>query len=402
MVRPVDKNKETTRDPVEISETQAIKYAEEFSSLYWAEKKKRQELESAHAELKKLYAELDKLRQKLKAENEFFIEEYKNDQFSGNIIGQSPAFMNALEQIDSIAKRDVTVLIQGETGSGKELFAKEIHQRSLRSHRPIIKVNCGAIPNSLFESEFFGHKKGSFTGAVKDRIGRFQLADEGTLFLDEVGEIPLDLQVKLLRVLQEGQFEQVGDDVTKEINVRIVAATNRDLLEEVKKGNFREDLYYRLNVIPIQAPSLRERKEDIKLLAEYFLKQVCNQFKIQPLEITNQNIQQLENYDWPGNIRELQSIIQRAILIHTDGPLQFNFPQKKETDPPENKTKNNPQTKDNSAKKEDVKNLDKATILSTLEKTNWKVFGPRGAGEILGVPPANLAYRIKKLGLKKP
>ncbi len=398
----MDKKKETTKDPAEISEIQAIKYAEEFSSLYWAEKKKRQELENAHAELKELYSELDKLRQKLKAENEFFIEEYKNDQFSGNIIGKSLALKNTFDQINSIAKKDVTVLIQGETGSGKELFAKEIHQRSLRNHRPIIKVNCGAIPDSLFESEFFGHKKGAFTGAIKDRIGRFQLADEGTLFLDEVGEIPLDLQVKLLRVLQEGQFEQVGDDITKEINVRIVAATNRNLLEEVKKGNFREDLYYRLNVIPIHVPSLRERAGDIKLLAEYFLNETCNQFKIPPPQMSDQNIQQLENYDWPGNIRELQSVIQRAILIHTEGPLQFNFPQTKELHTHKNKTENDLCTKDNLTKKEDVKNLDKATLLSTLEKTNWKIFGPRGAGEILGIPPANLAYRIKKLGLKKP
>ncbi len=398
----MDKKKETTRDPTEISEIQAIKYAEEFSSLYWAEKKKREELESAHIELKKLYSELDKLRQKLKAENEFFIEEYKNDQFSGNIIGKSQALKNTLDQINSIAKKDVTVLIQGETGSGKELFAKEIHQRSLRNHRPIIKVNCGAIPNSLFESEFFGHKKGSFTGAIKDRIGRFQLADEGTLFLDEVGEIPLDLQVKLLRVLQEGQFEQVGDDITKEINVRIVAATNRNLLEEVKKGNFREDLFYRLNVIPIYAPPLRERIGDIKLLAEYFINETCNQFKIQLPQITEQNIQQLENYDWPGNIRELQSVIQRAVLIHTSGSLQFNFPQTKEPNTPKNKIETTFDAKDNSLPKKDVKSLDKTTLLSTLEKTNWKVFGPRGAGELLGIPPANLAYRIKKLGLKKP
>jgi len=398
----VDKNKEPITDPAEMSEVQAIKYAEEFSSLYWAEKKKRQELESAHAELKNLYEELDKLRQKLKAENEFFIEEYKNDQFSGNIVGQSPALKNVLEQIDSIAKRNVTVLIQGETGTGKELLAKEIHQRSLRSHRSIIKVNCGAIPNSLFESEFFGHKKGSFTGAIKDRIGRFQLADEGTLFLDEVGEIPLDLQVKLLRVLQEGQFEQVGDDITKEIDVRIVAATNRDLLEEVKKGTFREDLYYRLNVIPIQAPPLRERTGDIKLLADYFLNQICDQFNIRPIKITDQNIQQLENYDWPGNIRELQSVIQRAVLIHTEGPLQFNIPLRKTLIPSKNKTDNELSTTENLSRKENVKDLDKAALITALEKTNWKIFGPRGAGELLGIPAANLAYRIKKLGLKKP
>ncbi len=398
----MDKNKEPITDPAEMSEVQAIKYAEEFSSLYWAEKKKRQELESAHAELKNLYEELDKLRQKLKAENEFFIEEYKNDQFSGNIVGQSPALKNVLEQIDSIAKRNVTVLIQGETGTGKELLAKEIHQRSLRSHRSIIKVNCGAIPNSLFESEFFGHKKGSFTGAIKDRIGRFQLADEGTLFLDEVGEIPLDLQVKLLRVLQEGQFEQVGDDITKEIDVRIVAATNRDLLEEVKKGTFREDLYYRLNVIPIQAPPLRERTGDIKLLADYFLNQICDQFNIRPIKITDQNIQQLENYDWPGNIRELQSVIQRAVLIHTEGPLQFNIPLRKTLIPSKNKTDNELSTTENLSRKENVKDLDKAALITALEKTNWKIFGPRGAGELLGIPAANLAYRIKKLGLKKP
>ncbi|MGV7222209.1 MAG: sigma-54 interaction domain-containing protein [Nitrospinales bacterium] len=384
----------------EISEIQAIKYASEFSDLYWAEKKKRQQLESAHEELKLLYAELDELRQKLKNENEFLVQEIEKELCFGSVIGESPALTRVLKQVDSVAKKNVTVLIQGETGTGKELIAREIHQRSHRNDKPIIKVNCGAIPDTLFESEFFGHKKGAFTGAVKDRIGRFQLADGGTLFLDEVGEIPLDLQSKLLRVLQEGQFEQVGDDVTKEIDVRVVTATNRDLKEEVKEGRFREDLFYRLNVVPVVVPPLRERVEDIPLLANHFVTQACRQFNMPAMIITDENIQALQQYEWPGNIRELQNVVQRAVITASNNSLSFDSiqpsTQNSEDIPPcpDEKTSGNLQVNSHQ--------LGKEAILAALKKTNWKVFGPRGAGELLKIAPANLSYRIKKLGLKKP
>ncbi len=256
------------------------------------------------AELTEANLQLDELRKQLELENAYLREEIKSEFSFGHIVGESAVIKDLCETIQLVAQTDSTVLIEGETGTGKELVARTLHEQSIRKKHSLVKVNCGGIPHELFESEFFGHLKGAFTGAIKDRIGRFKLADGGTLFLDEVGEIPLDLQSKLLRVLQEGQFEPVGGEETKEVDVRIIAATNRDLKEEVRCKRFREDLYYRLSVVPIYVAPLRERVEDIEILANHFLNEICKRLNKKSVTLTKENIEQLIGYDWPGNLRE--------------------------------------------------------------------------------------------------
>src|SRR6267154_5581815 len=225
-----------------------------------------------------------------------------------------------------VAPTDATVLIQGESGTGKELVAREIHQRSRRSQQPLIRVNCASVPRELYESEFFGHAKGAFTGAIRDRAGRFEAADDGTLFLDEVGEIPPELQSKLLRVLQEKQYERVGEEATRTINGRLLAASNRDLKAEVAAGRFRQDLYYRLNVFAIEVAPLRQHKDDIPLLAAHFLEQAARRLKVPLPKLTQAHLHQLHNYDWPGNVREMQNLIERALILAQRGPLRFDLP----------------------------------------------------------------------------
>ncbi|MBC8285009.1 MAG: sigma 54-interacting transcriptional regulator, partial [Nitrospinae bacterium] len=309
--------------PVEISvnfvEFDGKEYAVGFGRDMSARKKMEEERACA-------FNEIESLKKQLELENEYLSEERVELQSFGGIIGQSHSLQNILQQIDMVASTDANVLIFGESGTGKELIANEIHKRSPRSSRPLIRVNCASIPRDLYESEFFGHVKGAFTGAVKDRVGRFELADEGTLFLDEVGEIPLDLQSKLLRVLQEGTFERVGDEKTFKANVRIIAATNKNLKNEVVKGNFREDLFYRLNVFPLEVPPLRERKMDIPLLVVHFLKRAEIKFNRSGIKLSKSNLIQLENYSWPGNIRELQNVVERAVIISRSGRLIFDLP----------------------------------------------------------------------------
>jgi PAS domain S-box-containing protein len=333
--------------------------------------------------------------EKLEMENVYLRDEFKTELSFGDIIGRSPSLIKALEEIRLVADSDSSVLILGETGTGKELVARAIHQSSPRHKQPLVKVNCGSVSRELFESEFFGHLKGAFTGAIKDRPGRFQLADKGTLFLDEISEIPIDLQSKLLRVLQEQQFEHVGEDITRSVDVRIIAATNRNLEEEVKNGRFREDLFYRLNVFPIVIPPLRDRKEDIGLLANYFAEDVCRRLNKKLVPLTDDNLQSLTEYDWPGNIRELQNIIERAIIISKGEPLHFDLvpfivSSSKETSIP-----------DSVLSESEEKYRQKENLLAALEKTNWKIYGKGGAAELLGLTPQTLAYRIKKLCLKK-
>ncbi len=269
--------------------------------------------------------EIDFLKRRLEQENEYLREEVRQSTAFGDLLGQSPALQAVTRQIELVAPTDSAVLILGESGTGKEVVAREIHRHSRRSDRPLIKVNCAAIPRELYESEFFGHAKGSFTGALRDRIGRFELADQGTLFLDEIGEIPLDLQSKLLRVLQEGELERIGEERTRRVNVRIIAATNRNLKSEAEAGRFRQDLYYRLSVFPMELPPLRKRIEDIPLLAEHFLARYARQLGRKPIRLTLSNIQDLQKYDWPGNIRELQHVLERACIIATDGRLKFDL-----------------------------------------------------------------------------
>ena len=287
---------------------------------------RNRELTEANLQLRRALEEIDKLRQSLESENAYLREEVREASGSTEILGNSHSIRRVLEQVEMVAPTDATVLVSGETGVGKELIARAIHERSPRRGHPLIKVNCTAIPRELFESEFFGHVRGAFTGAMRDRIGRFQLADGGTLFLDEVGDLPPEMQPKLLRVLQEGEFERVGDEQTRRANVRIIAASNRDLRKAVREGRFREDLYYRLSVFPIEVPPLRERKEDIPVLAKYFFESACRRFKRTGLVLSEGQLQQLLDYDWPGNIRELQNVIDRAVIGARDGSFRFDLP----------------------------------------------------------------------------
>ena len=345
------------------------------------------------------YEEIGKLKACLEQENRFLQEEIET-QRSDEIVGESPAIKDLLEQVELVARTDASVLILGESGTGKELVAREIHKRSRRSHGPMIKVNCASVPRELYESEFFGHAKGAFTGATRDRSGRFELADGGTLFLDEVGEIPLELQSKLLRVLQDGQFERVGGESTRTVDVRIVAATNRDLRSEVGQGRFREDLFYRLNVFPIDVGPLRDRKEDIPLLATRFLEMACRRMNRAPCSLSEENLQQLQSYDWPGNVRELQNGIERALILSRSGSPVIEAPtlrdSKSRTTASESRSAVEIRTY------EDLKRLEKETVSAALEKANGKVHGAGGAAELMGVKPSTLFSRIKAMGIERP
>jgi DNA-binding NtrC family response regulator len=326
--------------------------------------------------------------------------ETKND--SADVVGESRALRAALGRIQMVAPTDSTVLIQGETGTGKEVLAKEIHRRSRRADKPLIRVNCASIPKELYESEFFGHVKGAFTGAFKDRTGRFEAADGGTLFLDEIGEIPLDLQSKLLRALQEKQYERVGDDRTRKVDVRIVAATNRDLRAEVAAGRFREDLYYRLNVFPLEVAPLRDRLDDIPLLAKHFAAQAAKDMNCRPARLTPAGMAALQNYDWPGNIRELRNVIERAVILARGGALEFDLPI---TAKAAAQASPAPLSEDEDEREfltePEMQRKERDNLLVVLEKTGWKIKGADGAAELLGVKPTTLLSRIKKMGLRK-
>jgi len=344
--------------------------------------------------------ELERLKEKLELENAYLQEEIREEYNYQEIVGRSAALRKTIQNIELVAPTDAAVLIVGESGTGKELIARAIHQSSDRRDRPLIRVNCAAVPRELFESEFFGHVKGAFTGAVRDRAGRFELADGGTLFLDEVGEIPLELQSKLLRVLQESQFERVGSDRTLSVDVRIIAATNRELAAEAGAGRFREDLYFRLNVFPITSVPLRQRPEDIPLLASHFLASACRRFAREGLRLTQADIQRLQAYDWPGNVRELENLLERAVIISRDNQLRLELPDV-ETLPtvsvaPQTERPRELMTEDQKRQR------DREMILQALAASGGKVFGPDGAAALLGVKPTTLASRIKRWGIKKP
>ncbi len=359
--------------------------------------RKKSEEERAHS-----YKEICRLRNQLELENEYLQEEVSELRTFGDFVGKSPALQNIVRQIEMVAPTDASVLITGESGTGKELIAHAMHTRSDRSARRMIRVNCASIPRELYESEFFGHVRGAFTGAVKDRSGRFELAHEGTLFLDEVGEIPLELQSKLLRVLQEGTFERVGDERTRISDVRIIAATNRDLKREVEEGRFREDLYYRLNVFPIEVPPLRKRKEDIPLLAAHFLELTAKKLKHPKPKLSQANMNQLQNYSWPGNVRELQNVIERAIITSQSNKLHFDLPagQSAQGDPSPGRGTTVTEEHPRVLTFEEIKQLDRNNLLAALKQTGGKVFGKNGAAELLDTRPTTLASRIKRLGLK--
>ena len=348
------------------------------------------------------FEEIERLKAQLELENTFLKEEVLEAQNFGEIVGQSPAIANLVQQIELVAPTDATVLISGESGTGKELVAREIHRRSQRQDHPLVRVNCASIPKDLYESEFFGHAKGAFTGAMKDRAGRFQAADGGTLFLDEVGEIPLEMQSKLLRVIQEGEYERVGEETTRKVNVRIIAATNRKLAQEVEARRFRQDLYYRLNVFPIEVAPLRNRKEDIPPLAGMFMAQVRKKLNCTGRDLTQAEVVKLQNYHWPGNVRELQNIIERAVISSRCGSVKFDLhlPQASGASlkTPIKKNSGNP---GEILTEEDIRLQEKANIEAALHKTGWKIYGPGGAAELLGLKPTTLLSRIKKMGIEK-
>lgn len=320
--------------------------------------------------------------------------ELKLSQDFGDIIGQSQALQEILNQIAQMAETDCTALIMGETGTGKELIARAIHERSHRHDKPLIKVNCATIPKDLFESEFFGHEKGAFTGATAKRIGRFELANGGTLFLDEAGELPLDIQAKLLRVLQEGEFERVGATTTQKVDVRIIAATNRDLLQEVTNKQFREDLYYRLNVFPLRIPPLRERENDIPFLIQHFLKKYADKYGKTIQSISEPFMQHLCEYPWPGNIRELENVIERAVITSKGKELHMEEWLHKPTTAPHSSVSSDSTI-------QTIEEIERAHILHVLEATNWRVSGDQGAAQLLGLNRTTLEARMKKLGISR-
>ena len=315
--------------------------------------------------------------------------EWKDRRFE-QIIGNSPALEAVLEQVERVAPTGSTVLIQGETGTGKELIAHAIHSISPRCGRPFVTLNCAAIPLDLLESELFGHEKGAFTGAIAQKTGRFELADKGTLFLDEVGDIPLSLQPKLLRVLQEQEFEPLGSARTHKVDVRLVAATHRDLTEMVKQGEFRSDLYYRLNVFPVLLPPLRARREDIPCLVTHFVEMFACRMAKQIEHVPATTMSAFSLYDWPGNVRELQNLIERAVILANDGVLPNPLPPVATQDvaiPSSGTT---------------LRDSERAVILQTLERVGWVIGGPKGAATKLGVKRTTLIHKMQKLGISRP
>ena len=360
------------------------------------------ERNKAERELRQALAENASLRDELERERDYLREEVNVAMNFGRIIGRSSALKHMLAQVEAVARTPVSVLILGESGVGKELVAHAIHARSGREDAPLVKVNCASIPKELFESEFFGHVKGAFTGAHRDRVGRFQLADGGTIFLDEVGEIPLELQGKLLRVLQESEFERVGDDVTRSVDTRVIAATNRNLEKLVLDGDFREDLFYRISVFPIEVPPLRKRPDDVVQLAQHFLEQTCTDFGRKSLHLTKAQANALEAYDWPGNVRELKNVIERAVILTKGETLRLDLSMPATLQSSTNAGVQAPSKHGDLMTEDQMRDLQKQNLRKALEQSNWRVSGKEGAAALLGIRPTTLSDRIKSFGLKKP
>jgi PAS domain S-box-containing protein len=356
----------------------------------------------AERQLRAAFEENARLRDELERERDYLREEVQVSMNFGRIIGESAALKQMLARIEAVAQTSASVLIEGESGVGKELVAHVIHARSPRSSGPLVKVNCASIPHELFESEFFGHVKGAFTGAHRDRVGRFQLADGGTIFLDEVGEIPLDLQSKLLRVLQESEYERVGDDRTHTVDVRVVAATNRDLEKAVADGTFREDLFYRLSVFPIEVPPLRARSEDVIQIASHFLERTCQEFGHRPLALSKQQAALLKRYDWPGNVRELKNVIERAVILSRGKVLRLDLAMSDILNAPSTAVPEAEEASPQLLTEGQLRALERKNTLLALELAQWRVSGPNGAAKLLGVKPTTLTDRVKKLALRKP
>jgi transcriptional regulator with GAF, ATPase, and Fis domain len=345
---------------------------------------KRKEHEES---LKKAFLEIQRLKQQIEADYVYLRDELTLEHNFEEIIGRGDAITSVLYKVEQVAPTDASVLITGETGTGKELIARAIHHASRRSSRPLIKVNCATLTPSLIESELFGHEKGAFTGADKRRVGRFELADGASLFLDEIGELPMELQPKLLRVLQEGEFERLGGSRTLRVDVRIITATNRNLEKRVEEGKFRSDLWYRLNSFPIALPPLRERQEDIPLFVNHFVNKYCHKVGKKFDKIPKKEIEQLTRYSWPGNIRELDNIISRAVITSKEGSLQVQIPETRQPAHFEQKS---------------FREMEKAFLLQTLEDSGWKIEGRRGAAQRLNLKPSTFRNKMKKLNIDRP
>jgi PAS domain S-box-containing protein len=372
----------------------------------------------AEASLKLAYEEIARLKEELERERDYLREEVRVSMNFGRFVGGSPALGGMLARIDAVADTPANVLIIGETGTGKELVAHAIHARSGRADAPLVKVNCASIPDELFESEFFGHVRGAFTGAHRDRVGRFQLADGGTIFLDEVGEIPIELQGKLLRVIQERQFERVGDDTTRSVDVRVIAATNKDLEKAVEAGQFREDLYYRLSVFPVQVPPLRRRADDVIQLAVHFLDQVCREFGRPTPVLTQGQVEALRRYDWPGNVRELKNVIERAVILSRGGALRLDLSLPEAgavlpvaAQPAVSVLPVSDETAAGAAQppaavpfltEAQMREQQRANLIAALRAANWKISGKNGAADRLGMRPTTLTDRMRALQIKRP
>ncbi len=348
------------------------------------------ERKKASEKLKLALSEIEQLKNRLQAENSYLQEQVNLNHSFEDILGQSGPLKTVLHQVEQVAPTETSVLIQGETGTGKELIARALHNLSQRNERTLVKVNCAALPGNLIESELFGHEKGSFTGATARRIGRFELADKGTIFLDEIGELPLELQAKLLRVLQEGEIERLGDSKTIKVDVRIIAATHRDLKQMVEKGEFREDLFYRLSVFPLTIPPLRERKNDISLLAQYFVNKYAHKMGKQINTISETIMDNLQCYPWPGNVRELENVIERAVILSPKKSLfipELLIP-----------TNNHKPASENLLP---LTELERTHIIKVLKTTDWKISGEYGAASILEMHPNTLRSRMNKLGIRR-
>jgi formate hydrogenlyase transcriptional activator len=337
------------------------------------------------------FREVNEARERLAEEKRCLEDEIRSEHNFREIIGASPVLAQVLRQVEIVATTDATVLIHGETGTGKELIARAIHNLSARAAHPFVKVNCAAIPRDLLESELFGHEKGAFTGAIARRIGRFELAHEGTLFLDEIGEMPLDLQPKLLRVLQEQEFERLGGARTVKTDVRLVAATNRDLAAMVRGQQFRDDLYYRLNVFPVTVPPLRERHEDIDSLVRHFVERYARRNNRPAFRIPDEVMEALRRYPWPGNVRELQNVIERAVILSADGVLRVPLSDAGRL--------HSQAALPTSAAASTLEDVERAHILQVLQATGWVVGGPKGAAGRLGLKRSTLRSRMEKLGI---
>jgi PAS domain S-box-containing protein len=384
--------------PVEYTSTPIIQDGKPAGAVVvFRDISRRKEIERQREEA---YEEVRLLKEQLEQERDYLRDEIDVTVNFGEIIGESPALKRTLAKVEAVAATNASVLILGESGVGKEMIARAIHAHSQRCDRSLIKVNCASVPEELFESEFFGHVKGAFTGAHRDRVGRIQLANCGTLFLDEVGEIPMSLQSKLLRVLQEQEFERVGDDNTIKVDVRVVAATNRDLEEEVAAGRFREDLYYRLSVFPIELPPLRDRPGDIVPLATHFLQTICKDLGKETLRLTKQQTSMMLKHFWPGNVRELRNVLERAVILTRGSRLNLELALGR-SQGASVATTSADESETDYRTEEEFRELERRNLLAVLEASNWRVWGEDGAAAKLGVKPSTFSYRMNSFGIDK-